>query len=100
MGRKKPVILETLHFASQGDAASHFQAMLRNYSPGDRVNEKDAAELASLLRRHPRAAEKIGSGIDHFEILAAEYNTQCFCVVRTDHTLERFSYKPCISGRS
>lgn len=99
MGRKKPVVLASRTFESRLAAAEHFQAMLRRYSPGDRVNDADAKELNSLLNRHPRAADKIGAGIDHFEILAAEYNTQCFCAVRIDSTIERFSYKACVAQK-
>lgn len=97
MGRKKPVILSTIAFETQSAAAAHFQDMLRKYNPGDRVSEKDGKQLESLLSRHPRANEKIGTGIDHFEVIAAEYNSQCFCAVRIDGTMERFSYKTCIN---
>jgi hypothetical protein len=74
--------------------------MLKRYQSGDRVNDEDGNDLASLLQRHPRAAEKIGSGIAHFEVMSAEYNSKCFWVVRTDETMERFSYPACIGPES
>jgi hypothetical protein len=51
--------------------------------------------LASLLERHPEASEKIGSGIDHFEVQSADFASQCFRVVRTDGTWARFSCIRC-----
>jgi hypothetical protein len=93
------VKLATREFTTKRDARAHFQAMLRRYSPGDRVNDEDAKDLASLLERHPQAAEKIGPGIDHFEVMSADYNSQCFWVVRTDETIEQFSYPSCITGK-
>jgi hypothetical protein len=68
--------------------------MLSRYRPGDRVNEDDSRDLASLLKRHSRAAEKIGPGIHHFEVMSADYDTKCFWAVRLDETMESFSYPP------
>ncbi|MES2055995.1 MAG: DCL family protein [Pseudomonadota bacterium] len=97
MARSKPVVLDTRTFAKQGDASSYFGAMLQGYQPGERVSDEDAADLACLLKRHPEADEKIGDGIDHFEVQIADYSTQCFRVVRTDGTWARFSYHTCIA---
>lgn len=97
MGRAKPVVLSTRSFAKQGDAMTYFSNMLRRYAPGDRVSPADAADLEQLLHRHPNAASKIGAGIDHFEVQEAEYNTQCFRVVRVDGTWESFSFHPCVA---
>jgi hypothetical protein len=96
MARGHPVVLATRTFPNKGAAKSHFQKMLRGYSPGQRVNDGDAKDLASLLQRHPRASEKIGPGIDHFEVMSADFNSKCFWVVRTDETMERFSYPACL----
>ena len=98
MPRGKPVKLETREFTAKVEATAYFRAMLRRYRPGERLNEDDAEELGSLLKLHPRAAEKIGPGIDHFEVHSADYNTQCFWAIRTDETMEKFSYKSCIAG--
>ncbi|MEA3009666.1 MAG: hypothetical protein QOJ91_1358 [Sphingomonadales bacterium] len=97
MGRAKPVILSTRTFATQGAAQTYFSEMLARYTPGDRVLPEDAADLEQLLQRHPKAASKIGVGIDHFELQEAEYETQCFRVVRVDDTWESFSYHPCVA---
>lgn len=97
MARGKPVVLETRTFATRLAATEHFGTMLDGYQPGDRVSDSDAAELASLLNRHPECDEKIGCGVDHFEVQIADYSTQCFRVVRTDGTWARFSYHACIA---
>lgn len=96
MARGKPVVLSKRSFAKKGDAHAHFQAMLRRYRPGDRVSQSDAADLESLLDRHPNRDEKIGSGVAYFEVQSADFGTQCFRAVRNDGTWARFSYKVCI----
>lgn len=100
MPRGHAIKLSTRAFATKREAKAYFSAMLKRYKPGDRVSDEDAKDLASLLKRHPRAAEKIGPGIDHFEVMSADYNSQCFWVMRTDETLERFSYPSCIGPES
>ena len=100
MARGNPIILSTRTFPKKGAASEFFSDMLRRYAPGDRVKDVDAADLVSLLDRHPNRVEKIGVGIDHFEVQAADYATQCFRVVRSDGTWARFSYKACISPDS
>jgi Protein of unknown function (DUF3223) len=99
MPRAKPVVLETRSFANQKEASAFFRAMLNRYRPKQRVSDQDAADLAALLKRHADCEEKVGVGISHFEVMRAEYGTQCFRVVRTDGTGEDFSYPHCIAGR-
>lgn len=93
----KSVILKTKSFASRLEASAFFGAMLERYLPGDIVSEEDAADLASLLDRHPDAVDKIGCGIDHFEVQSADYSSHCFRVVRKDGTWARFSYHACVA---
>jgi hypothetical protein len=73
--------------------------MLNRYRPGERVNPDDATELASLLKRHNDYQSKVGVGITHFEVIPAEFATQCFAVVRSDGSKEDFSYQRCIDQR-
>ena len=98
MARGRSIKLDTREFATKSDATAYFKSMLARYRPGDRVSEDDSKDLASLLTRHPEAAEKIGAGIHHFEVMSADYGTKCFWVVRLDETMERFSYPSCITG--
>lgn len=97
MGRAKPVVLSTMTFTRQGDAQLFFGKMLQGYKPGDRVGASDEIHLRDLLERHPDATMKIGAGIDRFEVQEADYDTQCFRVVRIDGTWERFSYHVCVA---
>ena len=62
--------------------------MLNRYRPRQRVSDHDAADLAALLKRHSEYVEKVGVGIDHFEVMRAEFGTQCFRIVRIDGTGE------------
>lgn len=96
MARAKPITLGELEFARKGDAHAHLQTMLNRYRPGDRVTEADAVTLGHALDRHPDANEKKGVGVDHFMVRSADFGTQCFWVVRTDGSTERFSIKSCL----
>ena len=100
VSKGQPIKLATRQFAKKGDAVAFFRAMLNRYKPGERVSEEDGKDLAELLRRHPESKEKIGPGIDHFEVMSADYSTQCFWVVRSDETIERFSFVACIGPES
>jgi len=98
MSRGKPVVLDTRWFANQKEATVYFREMLRRYRPKQRVSDQDAADLAALLKRHSEFEEKVGVGIDHFEVMRADYGTQCFRVVRKDGTGADFSYPHCIAA--
>ena len=93
------MVLATRSFANRKDATAFFRRMLNRYRPKQRVSDADAADSAALLTRHPEYEEKVGVGIDHFEVMSAEFGTQCFRIVRTDGTGEDFSYPSCIAGR-
>lgn len=97
MARGIPVDLGTQKFDNKGQATAYFKKMLNRYRVGDRVNEADSADLAQLLRFHDEYAEKVGVGIDHFEVMMpAGYTTQCFKIVRKDGSEIDFSYPHCI----
>ena len=98
MARAKPVILKTRTFDSKKDATTFFQDMLNRYRPKQRVSDKDALHLAALLERHSEYEEKVGVGINHFEVMRAEYGTHCFRIVRIDGTGIDFSFRHCLTG--
>ena len=98
MPRAKPVVLDTRSFDSKKDATTFFKDMLNRYSPKQRVSEEDASHLSALLKRHSEYQEKVGIGISHFEVMSADFRTQCFRIVRTDGTGTDFSYHHCITG--
>jgi hypothetical protein len=94
------MVLETRGFANQKEATAYFKDMLNRYRPRQRISEADAHDLSALLTRHSEYEDKVGVGIDHFEVMSAEFGTQCFRLVRVDGTGEDFSYSHCISQRS
>ncbi len=94
----KPVAIATREFASRGDATAFFKEMLNRYKPGDRVSDDDFLDLSALLERHHEYAQKVGVGIDYFEVIMTEHGSQCFRVTRTDGTGTDFSYITCIKG--
>lgn len=99
MARGKTVVLKTKEFATQLLATAFFKQMLNSYKPGDRVSDDDAEHLVELLKRHSEYESKLGCGIDHFEVMFADYSSQCFGVIRIDGTQDNFSYKHCIDQR-
>lgn len=96
MAKAQPVEIAGQKFEKKGDALDFMRAMLNRYRPGSSVSAGDAAFLAEALKRHPEARTKIGAGIRSFEVRSADYGTQCFWILRTDNTEERFSYKSCV----
>lgn len=96
-GKRRPVDLGVIKFAKMGDAREHFHRMLQSYQPGDVVGAEDGAQLAELLKRHPDCAAKVGVGIAQFEVIEADFGSQCFAVRRVDGSFEDFSYKTCIT---
>jgi hypothetical protein len=99
MPKGKPVILETRSFVNKKEATAYFKGMLNRYRPRQLISEEDATDLAALLKRHSEYEEKVGVGIDHFEVMSAEFGTQCFRLVRTDGTGEDFSYLHCMTSQ-
>ena len=98
MARAKPVVLKTRTFNSRKDATAFFQGMLNRYRPKQRVSDEDTLHLAALLEGHSAYEEKVGVGIDHFEVMRADYGTHCFRIVRIDGTGVDFSFHHCITG--
>lgn len=94
----KPIQLGHLSFAKQGDAVAYFSALLNRLSLGASLSGSDYADVEALLSGHPRAQEKIGTGIISLVVDAAEMGGRCFHVVRQDGSRENFSIKKCIAG--
>ncbi|TMX01481.1 hypothetical protein EJD97_024444 [Solanum chilense] len=73
--------------------------MLSKYDIGRELNEADKCLAMMALQFHPRRNEKIGKGAPK-EIKIGyhqEYaGSRCFMVVRSDDTVEDFSYRKCM----
>lgn len=94
-----PVTVGEVRYDSYIAAQHIFSEMLQRYRPKDNVNNVDAALLHDLIKRHPRSGAKIGLGIAHFQVRTKKHGAKCFHIVRTDGTVEEFSYKRCIKGK-
>ncbi|QXW42687.1 DCL family protein [Pseudomonas amygdali] len=86
-------------YKSKQELQEKLKAYLMAAHVGEVRNRNADRKLRLLLMMHPDAARKIGSGIDYFTVVRnARGAGQGFHVVRTDGTVESFSYKRCISG--
>lgn len=99
MARGKPVEIATRSFDNQSKATEFFRGMLGRYKAGDRVSDDDALDLSALVERHDEYPQKVGVGVDHFEVMTTEHGTNCFRIVRVDGTETDFSYRHCITQR-
>jgi hypothetical protein len=99
MARGKSVVLTTISFDNQSSALSFFQKILQSYVPGERASPEDTIHLMELFKRHPSYSEKIGPGVDYFEIIPEKFGSQCFCAVLKNGTKEGFSYKKCVTQK-
>lgn len=101
MGKARRIVLSTRTFEKAGDATDFFRAVLHRYSVGGYVSDADAKDLHALLDRHDERDEKVGVGIDHFEVDAAPdgYAGKCFWIVRTDDSRIDFSFTHCLKAK-
>lgn len=90
------VNLATISFPTQNAAAKFFRDMAWRYEDCERISDEDAQHLSALLEWHTERDEKVGVGVDHFEVMWADYGTRCFGIIRTDGTRINFSYRHCI----
>lgn len=100
MGRNKPVSIGNWHFETQGEAVAFIQKILNKQQLMTPIPGVDSNSfLRSLVQLHPRAAEKIGVGIQHFTVEPAKGGTRCFYITRIDGTRTDFSFMKCVRGR-
>lgn len=89
---RKIIKIGKLVFESKKDALNHYKSILNSYDFGDELNTNDYNNVIDLLKTHPRAKEKFGSGVAKIRIAKLRYNTKCFELVRIDGSTEYFSY--------
>ena len=104
MAKSRSISLDTRAFEKAGEAMDFFSTMLNRHNLGDRVNDKDALDLAALLKLHSEYVEKLGVGIDHFEVRkpptdVPQFSGRCFWIVRTDGSQIDFSFKHCLAPK-
>ena len=95
-----PITLTLAHhtFASKKDATEYLQHILYTTPSGHAVAEEHDPVLRALLHLHPRAAQKVGVGLHHFEVGndPTGLGKLCFHVYRTDGTHCDFSFYKCL----
>lgn len=96
---KKPVVIGELQFSSKGAAKEYFSDILNKYPLGKELSDSDFDDIISLLLCHPKADEKVGSGVKSIKIDQGFYSSnRCFHIIRTDNSVEDFSIAKCIDG--
>lgn len=91
------VSIGTRQFSTKAKAEEHCRAIRAKYQPPPAntpvTDPDDIAFLHDLLALHPDAADKIGPGVERFEVRHYDYGTRGFCAVRTDGSPIDFSSK-------
>lgn len=83
-------------FKSQKDLASHIKHRLFQYAPGQRISSghEDFDLWSFVVGSHPAALEKLGVGINYFEILLnPKFRHNEIWLVRLDGSRIDFTYK-------
>lgn len=87
-------------FKYKKDALSHYKKILNDYDFGEKLNIDDYNDVYNLLKIHKNATKKIGVGLKEIRVNKITYRTKCFQVIRTDMSVEFFSYIKCINGKT
>lgn len=99
-GKPKPVSIGRVAFETQTEAREFIREIL-NSAPWGVPLQGDTHEFVrGLLDRHPRAAEKIGSGVVHFSVNSDGNGNRCFYIHRLDGGEPlHFSYQKSLVGK-
>ncbi len=94
----KPQTIGSHSFGTQAAAVTFIQEVLYRHQLLKPINGADHEFLLDLLNKHPRKAEKIGSGVKYFTVEKAQGGTQCFYITRVDGSRSDFSFMKCLRG--
>ncbi|WP_405673306.1 DCL family protein [Streptomyces sp. NBC_01530] len=104
----KPIDIASEYFSTKAAATARCQDILRAYpgqprsgagQPQEVTDPTHVAFLTALVERHPKADDKIGSGVAGFKVQVnpdGTGNTRCFWVIHHDGTATHFSFKSCL----
>mgnify|MGYP001794339373 CR=1 FL=1 len=96
---KKSVVIGELFFSTKKEAKSYFTEILNKYPLATAIHGKEFDDVMALLLCHPRANEKIGSGVKFIKVdQGFNSSNRCFHVVRVNDSTEDFSIGKCIDG--
>ena len=79
-----------LKFKYKKDVIAHYKKILNSYSFKESLVEKDFRDVLNLLKIHPNAQEKIGSGIKKIIVDETRYKTKCFNASGLTHHVKFF----------
>lgn len=94
-----PVSLGPRTFDSVDTALFYFRNLAKDWPAGQLMNEFEHKVLSDLLKKcHPTPRSKIKDGVRAFKVDTKEsYGSKCFHLIRTDGSVEDFSYLKCLS---
>lgn len=95
----KPVDIGTMRFRTQTAAVFFFRELLNSQPLKVPIPEPHHSFLCDLLSAHPRAKEKVGTGIQCFTVEHALHGTRCFYITRVDGSRTDFSFYKYVRGR-
>ena len=85
-------------FTSQAAARRRAGEVLHGHAMYVPITGHDVDFVAALLHWHPRAAEKVGPGVDHFEVRPSpDGRTRNLWLVRVDGVIDNFSIKDSVA---
>jgi len=89
-----------MQFTTKKAKKEYIKGILNSYGIHEEVSQEHFDFLLSLLDFHPRAEEKIGSGVVTITVEANDRNTKYkqFVLHRTDGSHTEFSYIKCVDG--
>mgnify|MGYP003382297895 CR=1 FL=1 len=89
-----------IKFPTKKSLAEYAGQLLWAIPLGNRVPQENEDFLRDFFELHPKYEEKIGPGVDHFEVRASPVDGRSpgFYAIRIDGTVEDFSYRDCANG--
>lgn len=93
------VVIGTEKFETQGKAEEFYTNILNSYTDEQTITGNDHQFILDLFMHHPRAAEKMGDGVQSFIRAKGKKGTSCFYVVqKTTGKKVDFSIKKAVKG--
>lgn len=100
MAKSALIELADRTFNTQKQATKFIQSILHSCALGEPIPDNYVSYVSALFLRHPDWHIKYGVGVDHFEVRNALHGTRCFYIVRTDQSIDKFSFSSCITGKA
>eukprot|EP00250_Pteridium_aquilinum_P003201 c13519_g1_i1 orf=67-939(+) len=87
-------------FTSSMDMFNFFYDLLRTWPLNFNLNKYEHLMLENLISQgHQEPQKKIGAGIEAFQVrMNPEFYSRCYYIVRSDGSVEDFSYRKCVDN--